>query len=185
VDQARTHFCDDILAARLLTAVAKGMCSLVYNRQWHKDRAGVIEEDDYDSVRQAEARVGALCAHSCMASYERITSIMEQWGIIEKYRGDVYKLTFDSDRIAELLEKSSCSNSELLFDAIRAFLNFDFQPGWPNAHFPSSLVFDFVQAGVLEGSRGDLIWAPDILFLDGILRTPWDPDPLFDRICSR
>jgi hypothetical protein len=173
-----------MLAARLLTAVAKGMSSLVYNRQWHKDRAGIVKENDYDSARQTEARKGALCAHSCIASFERITVILEQRGIIEKYRGDVYKLLFDSDQIAERLEKSSCSNSELLLDAIRAFLNFDFQPGWPNAHFPSSLIFDFVQAGVLEGSRGDLIWAPDILFLDGILKLPWDPDPLFDRICS-
>ena len=92
-------------------------------------------------------------------------------------------LTFDSDHMDAHVANSSSPGRELFYEGMRAFLNFELQPGWPTAHFTNTLVVELLEVGALEGAPGDLIWEPDILFLDGVLEVPWDPDPLFWRIC--
>ena len=160
------------------------MCGVVY----YFNGFHGAEDDDLDRDRQANAQKGALFPHHHIAAYERISSSFVALGLAEVYRGDVDKMLVNADDIPGLAMIRPELSADA--DAIEVFFNYDYQTGWPEGHFPTSLIDEFRNAGLVEGPRGDLNWTPGMIEISRYVLgghgggVPWDPDKLFDRICG-
>jgi hypothetical protein len=159
------------------------MCGVVY---YHYGFHGA-EDDHFDRERQANALKGALFPHHHTAAFERISGSFVALGLAEIYRGDLHKLLVDANDIQNL----AMTHPELSAhgDAIEALFNYDCQAGWPEGHFPPTLIDEFRNAGLVEGPRGDLIWTSEMIDISNNVvgglggGVPWDPDKFFNRVC--
>ncbi|MEM9635131.1 MAG: hypothetical protein AAGA50_27655 [Pseudomonadota bacterium] len=176
-----------ILAGHILAAVALGMCNTVYTRQEHQlyCRLGQVSAEDYKLDRQKNALTGALCAHFCISAFERITTTLVQWDIAKSRNSEIFVMQIDATDIPNMVLNRSGFSTELFREAIEAFFNFEFQPGWPESHFPIALLSEFRDAGLVEDDAGDLNWTLEMLrYFDHTLAVPWDPDSFFERLCK-
>ncbi len=180
----KLSFEEKYLAGQLLSAVAKAMCGIVYNKQIH-DEDPSSSELIYNHDRQIKGKQGALFNHLYIASFERIAANLIVWNIVEEHTSHIYKMLLDADTIPTLTLKRTDLNKAIFAQAIEAFLNFSFQPGWPEHHFSKSLISSFHTTGLIEYHHQNWHWSPEMLqYFRYIPDISWSAEDFFRHICA-